>query len=174
MNYCTCNTPNKNCFICRKLTKEKQMEYEFIPGATITITEVCNSKATHQEFIRFALYWNKKGYTRNGKIPVDKKLLAYCSTECFVDWLIEIGKLKKAKKFQPFTLEIPINSPEEYWEVWHRLNAHHRHFEIYRNKLIKNSVEPLEDLTHIHFDSKNSHKLWKYVDRDKEKAYGKN
>ncbi len=79
----------------------------------------------------------------------------------------KIGKLKKP--FKPFTIEIPVNSPEEYWEIWHRINAHYTHFDNYRAKTFKHAEQ--DELTHIKFGTKNSHKLWKYVDRYRRKPW---
>ena len=100
-------------------------------------------------------------------IPVNESLLVYCSKGCFVDWLIDIGKLKLKKIFFPFTIEIPINSPEEYWEVWHRMNAGTSWLEGYKNHL-KN--HPAGEKKGLEFKNENSHKLWKYVDNYKEEA----
>ena len=140
-------------------------EYKFIPGATITITDICNTKATFDEFNRFHKYYSKCGFMRNEPIPVDKKMIAYCSDKCFINWLIKIGKLKRAEIFQPFTIEIPINSPEEYWEVWHRMNAGAKSLDGYRRQAV--------DTIMIDFDNSNSHKLWREVEKYREEPWKK-
>ena len=57
--------------------------------------------------------------------------------------------------------------PEEYWEVWHRMNAGTSWLEGYKNHL-KN--HPAGEKKGLEFKNENSHKLWKYVDNYKEEA----
>ena len=163
--YCGYKHPGQEglCDHC-KTEKKHLMEYEFIPGATITMNDVVKSGASSAEIDKFIRHHLPDHYWMED-IKVNQELLDYCSKDCFTDWLIKIGKLKRVEKFQPFTIESPVNSPEEYWEVWHRMNMRALDdMESYRSYQGKSNGTK----THMNFTNKNTDKLWKYVNRYRE------
>ena len=59
-------------------------------------------------------------------IKIDFAFINYFTQHsCFEEWLIKEGFIRKIVKevFEPFTIEIPINSNEDYENLYHRLNA---------------------------------------------------
>ena len=113
--------------------------------------------ASMEEAEAFIYYWHTQGYRFYDSIPVDEKMLKYAQDKpCFMDWLLLQNHIQVIEPFQPLTIEIPVNSPEEYWEVWHRMNAGYQCFDSYRKEITENK--------HVNFGTNNSLKLWKYVD----------
>jgi hypothetical protein len=146
-----------------------QTKYEVIEDQFISMSDVHHGPSSQGETQEFMEHWWRLGYRFFSTIPVDEKFLIYAANKkCLLKWLEKIGKLKKVKVFQSFTIEIPVNSQEEYWEVWHRMNAHYTNFGIYREHMVEGAVEKT-DLTHINFKDTNSHKLWKYVNQYRRK-----
>jgi hypothetical protein len=141
--------------------EKKRTDMQIIKGKSITMQDVIESPSSLEETQKFLTHWHLQNYQLTDLIPVEDVIL-YSKKECLINWLIKIGKLKKVEVFQPFTIEIPVNSPEEYWEVWHRMNMRSLHdMDSYRNHQRKRK----DRTKHMSFDNSNSHKLWKYVDQ---------
>jgi len=133
------------------------MKLKAIRKKYITMEDIYNS-ASKAESKKFVDLWSSYGYRFFDKIPVNTIMIKYAMEKpCFVKWLLSNYLVEKVEEFTPFTIEIPINSPEEYWEVWHRMNADAAYFDKYMSYITR-------DDTNINFTNKNSTKLWRYVD----------
>jgi len=63
------------------------------------------------------------GYNYGDMIIISEKFIDYFTQHpCFVQFLLANEFIEKVKEFKPFTIELKIDSPEEYWGLWHRLN----------------------------------------------------
>ena len=130
------------------------MKYKIIENRYITMQDVSWS-ASDRQTEHFIRHWHFKGYTFLQSILVNEAMLEYAhDKKCFLDWLIKKGHIKEIKQFQPFTIEIPVNSREEYLEVWYKMGLPITVFD--------GSTPAITE--RIDMDGGNSHKLWKYVD----------
>lgn len=134
--------------------------YTTIPETYITMADIYKVGSA-VEINNFVHYWTHQGYRFFDHISVDKDMLTYAKDKkCLIEWLVENKYITKIEPFKPFTIEIPVNSDKEYWEVWHRMNINSKYFETYRDKIkLRGSRD-----TMIDFDNTNSTKLWRYVD----------
>lgn len=79
---------------------------------------------TEQEENKFVTTMIKMGYSFRNKIRVDKEFINYFTQhDCFVKWLLGNEFIEKVEVFKPFTIEIKIDSPEKYWDLYQRVNV---------------------------------------------------
>ena len=82
------------------------------------------------------------GYQYGEVVTIDDKFLNYIEQHpCFVKWLLENGFIEEVDAFKPFTVEIRIDSPEKFWDLYERIDINHGGtFDSYMDKgIIKNS-----------------------------------
>ena len=65
-------------------------------------------------------------YSFYNKINIDEKFIKYTEQHpCFIKWLLENNFLEEVEVFKPFTVEIKIDSPAKFWDLYERLNVNY-------------------------------------------------
>ena len=111
--------------------KEKEMKYK--AGNKTLVVEPLKGQMTkgstpsHAENNSFLTTMIRDfNYSYGDGIPINDKFIEYIEQhKCFIEWLLVNDFIEKViEPFKPFYITLKINSAEEYWTLWHRLNVH--------------------------------------------------
>jgi len=114
-----------------KLVEEKEMKYK--AGNKTLVVEPLKGQMTkgstpsHAENNSFLTTMIRDfNYSYGDGIPINDKFIEYIEQhKYFIEWLLVNDFIEKViEPFKPFYITLKINSAEEYWTLWHRLNVH--------------------------------------------------